>query len=590
MNITKIINHPNRLFLSLLIALIFIIPLTSFITTASTPIIYLGEAHHIVSTDAPIVYLGNAYVMNNTGYYSLGLSNIFTNGGYLTLNGSLNITSGNDVCVDGGLCLSNAGGGNYTSAISVDGTTTKTLNLEVVGRGNLTASWTDIDTDTTYSNGSGLILTGTAFSLNEDYTDILYFKNGSGASFSKINVIGALNITNFFGEAYFETPDALFSNNVHANQFYGYLNASDVQNSYWYNANNPKHYLNSTNAGTLYLMNGSGANLTNLVVNNGFMFLPDKPALRVFSVTNWTDDNIGIYSVAVGLYSFANGTYSIAMGNGAIATSNQAIAIGGGAYASGAYSLALGPSTFALGENAVAIGPFSNASGQYSQVMGYSSLAAGQFATSIGFQSIANGISSFALGRGVKADGYNSYAFGRYTNASGSYSYVLGRGASSEAPLVNSQDNSLVVGWNSTILRVNGSGIDVNGTIYENGLALNQEYYNISNPFNFLNQSTTDILYAPVGFNPFDQSLNINDSVIFADIHSLDWTNITLTKSQISDFGVGNLTIGNQTMWSSSKGCFGTGKWESNSNYSGICYNGTVTIIGTSFNLTTVGC
>ena len=64
-------------------------------------------------------------------------------------------------------------GNNYTTSISFDGTNTKTLTLNRSGMSSLTASFTDIDT--TYTNDTGLILTGNIFSLNTVYTNSLYY-------------------------------------------------------------------------------------------------------------------------------------------------------------------------------------------------------------------------------------------------------------------------------------------------------------------------------------------------------------------------------------------------------------------------------
>ena len=59
-------------------------------------------------------------------------------------------------------------GNNYTEAISFSTAgATETLNLKRTGMANLTASFTD--TDTTYSNSTGLSLSGTTFSVLDNY-------------------------------------------------------------------------------------------------------------------------------------------------------------------------------------------------------------------------------------------------------------------------------------------------------------------------------------------------------------------------------------------------------------------------------------
>ena len=61
---------------------------------------------------------------------------------------------------------------NYPSAIQFTGTGTKTLNLERSGLANLTATFSD--TDTTYSNTTGLTLSGTTFGLDLPYANSQY--------------------------------------------------------------------------------------------------------------------------------------------------------------------------------------------------------------------------------------------------------------------------------------------------------------------------------------------------------------------------------------------------------------------------------
>lgn len=101
----------------------------------------------------------------------------------------------------------------------------------------------------------------------------------------------------------------------------------------------------------------------------------------------------------------------------------------------------------------------------------------------------------------------------------------------------------------------------------------NATYYLLSNPLNFLNSTTAGALYYdinnPLNFvnitgNIFDQSLNTTDDVTFGEI-SADTINLPLDVWKV-------------------------GNYEANGNFSGICYNGTATYIGSSFNLTSTGC
>ncbi len=103
--------------------------------------------------------------------------------------------------------------------------------------------------------------------------------------------------------------------------------------------------------------------------------------------------------------------------------------------------------------------------GANSFVAGYDSQAAGFAAAAIGRDSTADGNYSIALGNTVTADGFNSTAIGNNAVASGDYSIAIGQyvtspnsnsialglGVSAFDSLVNNIDNSLMVGFNSTV-------------------------------------------------------------------------------------------------------------------------------------------
>jgi len=94
----------------------------------------------------------DALVFGRSIENSMQNSSLF--GGHLRASGDIN-TTGGDVCIVGGNCLSTASadGNNYTEAISFSTSgATETLNLDIVGRANLTASFTD-STDDTVSSG-----------------------------------------------------------------------------------------------------------------------------------------------------------------------------------------------------------------------------------------------------------------------------------------------------------------------------------------------------------------------------------------------------------------------------------------------------
>ncbi len=63
-------------------------------------------------------------------------------------------------------------GNNYPTAIAITGTSTKTINVSRSGLADITGTFADIDT--TYTNGSGVLLTGTQFNVSTSYLNSLY--------------------------------------------------------------------------------------------------------------------------------------------------------------------------------------------------------------------------------------------------------------------------------------------------------------------------------------------------------------------------------------------------------------------------------
>ena len=144
------------------------------------------------------------------------------------------------------------------------------------------------------------------------------------------------------------------------------------------------------------------------------MWIPAKAAFRAGEVTGteWDDANIGSHSFAAGGWTTnARGNFSVALGD----DTSTGFA-GTSAFAAGSQSQANGTVSIALGDVAVA-------TGDHSHAYGSSATANGGFSTAMGF----------------------------YVTADGNSSMVLGRGVNNGARLGNGIDNSLAVGFNSTI-------------------------------------------------------------------------------------------------------------------------------------------
>ena len=104
---------------------------------------------------------------------------------------------------------------------------------------------------------------------------------------------------------------------------------------------------------------GSG-NTANLPIGSGtrLMWIPRKAAFRAGNVfgSQWDDDNVGVFSVAMGTRTIASGDASTAIGFATVASGITSTAMGYLTNASGDYSTALGNSTIASGASSTALG------------------------------------------------------------------------------------------------------------------------------------------------------------------------------------------------------------------------------------------
>ena len=172
------------------------------------------------------------------------------------------------------------------------------------------------------------------------------------------------------------------------------------------------------------------------------MWYPKKAAFRAGRVigTEWDNNNIGEYSMAMGYNTTASGDYSTAMGRSTTASGYYSTAMGWSTTASGRISTVMGYSTEAIGDYSTAMGYYTEAIGDYSTAMGRYSSASGDYSTAMGLSTTASGGGSTAMGRSTTASGDYSTAMGFYTTASGGGSTAMGYGTTA------SGNNSTVVG------------------------------------------------------------------------------------------------------------------------------------------------
>jgi Hep_Hag. len=120
------------------------------------------------------------------------------------------------------------------------------------------------------------------------------------------------------------------------------------------------------------------------------MWYPEKAAFRAGFVNGslWDKDNIGKYSIGLGIDTKASGYGAVAMGNSTIASGDFSSVLGDGNVASAYASLATGLSSYATGV----------------------------VATSMGYDVQASGIAAAALGEGTRAKSYAGFVAGTYND------------------------------------------------------------------------------------------------------------------------------------------------------------------------------
>ena len=243
-----------------------------------------------------------------------------------------------------------------------------------------------------YAAGTGLVLSGTTFSVAPTYQlpqgcSVNQFAQWNGSAWSCGNASGtALPAGTMNQTLRYDASNTLTANNLLQAFNDGGLLAGGTQG-----------------VGSIPAT-GSGMRM---------MWYPAKAAFRAGGVNSpaWDDANVGSFSIATGQNSIASGDTSISMGIGPVAR--------------GKYSVALGDRTTANGDDSTALG--------------HQTLAGGLYAFAAGDSNVANGQSSVALGNYAKATGAGAVALGSLVTADGAGSIAMGTSASS-----NGHDNVFV--------------------------------------------------------------------------------------------------------------------------------------------------
>jgi hypothetical protein len=176
---------------------------------------------------------------------------------------------------------------------------------------------------------------------------------------------------------------------------------------------------------------------------------PRKAAFRVGEALTdeWDDDNVGLYSIA--------------LGNGSRATELGAVSIGTFNLATNVLAFALGSNTIASGQRSTAFGDFTIASGFRSTSFGNQTTASANLSTAFGHNTTASGNSSTAFGSSNVASGTVTTSFGRQNTASSYGETVIGIGATTYTPSFNGTTQFRAVHANDRLFVI-GNAIDTN--------------------------------------------------------------------------------------------------------------------------------
>lgn len=202
-----------------------------------------------------------------------------------------------------------------------------------------------------------------------------------------------------------------------------------------------------------------------------------------------------VTAVSTGIFTAALGKYSFALGQGSRSSGTGSVAMGVNNNAEGDFSSAVGFDNVSSGRLSSTYGAYNTAVGGYSISMGNKSVSSGKYATSIGHgveaagldavaigsdaysvnvatgdiytaHTIASGYGSVALGHGVSAQSFVSLVIGQQNVESNGYSpyswvgtdplFVIGNGKGATAGIPN-RSNAMVVLKNGNV----GVGINV---------------------------------------------------------------------------------------------------------------------------------
>jgi len=569
---------------------------------------------------------------------------------------------------------------NYTSALSVDGTSTKTINLARIGMDNLTASFTDTGGVDTIWNITGsyylanctgiLCVNGTT--LNSTITTLASAFNET-LRINSVNTSSNIQVLGFFNTTVIDATNTAQNNTillevgaramnatvmtlVGARMVNGTLDAGIT------NINNTIASINTTyNIQVLKFFNTTIIDNTNTAQNNTLM---SEVGARLMNATlySYAGNRIVNGTLDAGLTNMNNSiagintSYNIQVlgffnttitDNTNAAQNNSVLLLVGARMMNGSLDLSLQGMNNTIGLKALTTVVDATNTAQnnsLTNVNATANLKALPGTANCTGSNVVQNVTTTTTGTTSQCVAMTGGSGGGTVNGSGTTNYLArwnGTNTINSSMIIDDGVNitfgtgtGTTVWTNTTInttsfyggaLYLNGNNIqtDISSRMINGSLDLSLQGMNntiglkaLTTVVDATNIAQNNTILLEVGARAMNATLMsevgaraMNATVLsLVGARMLNETVNTLVGGRILNgtlLGAGNITgttfgAGNYTFPSNITITGGyisvpLAKWkigniEANGNFSGICYNGTVTIIGTSFNLTTVGC
>jgi len=257
------------------------------------------------------------------------------------------------------------------------------------------------DANTTYTAGTGLSLAGTEFSIASTVLQ-------SGDNISELtNDSGYItNISSFTTDDLTEGSTNLYD-----------VGVWDITSGVVSNTGN-----SATVSSDDFVFGSTQLDDTGNTANDTrFYFDKGTGAFRAGTAegTQWDSVNAGADSVAFGYNNVASDLYAIALGASSTASGRSSFAAGFNSQATDNYAVAIGRGNSATALHAQAFGAFATASGEYATTFGVGTQASGNISVAFGSDTTASGDYATVFGRNIEAQGNYSFAVALDENQTG---------------------------------------------------------------------------------------------------------------------------------------------------------------------------